>query len=135
MNPFHPLRYSIAEARDHLRSQLPLELESDEDFKRYHDVLRLADRRSGKVCFREETFFPLILLSSSSELFSPGFITVCHVSCPYLDPFSCLPQPKCLSVTEIPAKYYGAWRKLRLTLEAERIEELACELAWGTDGI
>lgn len=40
-----------------------------------------------------------------------------------------------LSVTEIPAKYYGAWRKLRLTLEAECIEELACEQAWGTDGI
>lgn len=42
---------------------------------------------------------------------------------------------ECLSVTEIPAKYYGAWRKLRLTLEAERIEELACEQAGGTDGI
>lgn len=42
---------------------------------------------------------------------------------------------ECLSVTEIPAKYYGAWRKLRLTPEAECTEELACEQAWGTDGI
>ena len=30
---------------------------------------------------------------------------------------------ECLSVTEIPAKYYGAWRKLRLTPEAECTEE------------
>lgn len=52
---------------------------------------------AGKACSREETCFPLTLLSSSSELFSLVFVTVCHVSWPYLGPFSCPPWPKWVS--------------------------------------
>lgn len=116
VNPFHPLRYYVAEARDHIGSQLPLGLESDEGFKRYCDVLQLADRRSGRYASGRKplSFDPPGFLHLSFSLQALSQSAMCHILILIL--FLAYQGPsECLSVTEIPVKYYGAWRKLRLT--------------------
>lgn len=70
---------------------------------------------TGNECFKEETFLPSILLSSSPvlPLWSLSQSAVCHVLISVFFIAYC-GLGECHSATEIPTKCYRAWRKLRL---------------------